>query len=102
MSRPRPCWPDSAAHCDCRLLWIADPLESTGLPPGDYRVGLPGRLWWLDGQRSRTAWHKVWAEREGRLRDLARRFNLPLTRLNTADEMREVLPPLLREPLWAA
>ena len=91
-----------AAHCDCRLLWITDPLESAGLPAGDYRVGLPGRLWWLDGQRSRTAWHKAWAERESRLRDLARRFNLPLTRLNTADDMSEVLPPLLREPLWAA
>jgi hypothetical protein len=91
-----------AAHCDCRLLWIADPLESTGLPPGDYRVGLPGRLWWLSGEGSRAPWRAAWAERERRLRDLARRFDLPLTRLNTADDIGDVLPPLLREPVWAA
>jgi len=91
-----------AAHCDCRLLWIADPLESAGLPPGDYRVGLPGRLWWLSGEGSRLPWRAAWAERERRLRELARRFNLPLTRLNTADDVSAVLPPLLREPVWAA
>ena len=33
---------------------------------------------------------------------VARRFDLPLTRLNTADDIGDVLPPLLREPVWAA
>jgi len=91
-----------AARCDCRLLWIADPLESAGLPAGNYRVGLPGRLWWLDGERSRAAWRAAWAERERRLVELARRYNLPLTRLNTPDAVSDSLPPLLREPTWAA
>jgi uncharacterized protein (DUF58 family) len=90
------------ARCDCRLLWIADPLEAAGLPAGEFRVGLPGRLWWLDGQRSRPAWHAAWAAREERLRELTRRHNLPLTRLHTPDAVEQVLPPLLREPSWAA
>src|SRR3546814_12932275 len=42
-----------AARSDCRLLWLTDPLEASGLPRGQYRLGLPGRLWWLDGERSR-------------------------------------------------
>jgi len=91
-----------AARCDCRLLWIADPLERGGLPAGDYRVGLPGRLWWLDGNYSRAPWRAAWADRERRIRDLALRLNLPLTRLETPDAASDVLPPLLREPQWAA
>ena len=91
-----------AARCDCRLIWIADPLEMAGLPAGDYRIGVPGRLRWLDGERSRKTWQSAWSGREQALRDSAREFNLPLTRLDTPDEVREVLPPLLREPAWAA
>jgi uncharacterized protein (DUF58 family) len=89
-------------HNDCRLLWLADPLERAGLPTGHYRVGLPGRLWWLDGDLSRAAWHEVWQHREQRVLDLARRFNLPLIRLDTAEPIDQSLPPLLREPAWAA
>lgn len=89
-------------HCDCRLLWLADPLEHSGLPAGDYRVGLPGRLWWLDGERSRAAWQEKWAARRQRLSDLARRLNLPLTRLDTPNPVSETLPPLLRESAWPA
>lgn len=85
-------------HNDCRLLWITDPLENAGLPAGSYRVGLPGRLWSLDGERSRKAWQQAWAARERRLGDLAGRFNLPLIRLTTADAVADSLPPLLREP----
>jgi hypothetical protein len=84
-------------HNDCRLLWIADPLEMAGLPDGSYRVGLPGRLWWLDGAQSRSAWMQAWAELEQRLQALARRLDLPLTRLVTAEDVAEVLPPLLRD-----
>lgn len=89
-------------HNDCRLLWLVDPIEHAGLPAGNYRVGLPGRLWWLDGDRSRVAWLEKWAAREQRLNDLARRLNLPLTRLHTSDPVADSLPPLLREPSWAA
>jgi uncharacterized protein (DUF58 family) len=87
----------ASLHHDCRLLWITDPLESAGLPAGSYRVGLPGRLWWLDGERSRKTWQRAWAAREQRLGDLARRLDLPLSRLVTADPVADSLPPLLRE-----
>ena len=91
-----------ALHCDCRLLWLMDPLERTGLPTGHYRAGLPGRVWWLDGERSRSAWQEKWAARERRLNELTTRFNLPLIRLDTPTPVTESLPPLLREPLWQA
>lgn len=84
-------------HNDCRLLRIADPLESAGLPAGNYRVGLPGKLWWLDGERSRPAWHAAWMRREHHLDAVADRLGLPLVRLSTADDVVESLPPLLRE-----
>jgi uncharacterized protein (DUF58 family) len=89
-------------HADCRLLWIADPLEASGLPPGTFRTGLPGRLWWLDGERSRTPWQAAWAARAQRLADLSAKLKLPLNRLNTPDDVAIALPALLREPLWAA
>lgn len=91
-----------SVRSDCRLLWISDPLELSGLPAGRFRVGLPDRLWWLDGERSRGAWQALWQRREQALTDIANRLKLPLTRLSTADPVDEVLPPLLREPPWAA
>lgn len=87
----------ASLHNDCRLLWITDPLEKNGLPDGRFRVGLPGRLWWLDGARSRPAWQQAWAARETRLETLATRLNLPLTRLATCDAVTDSLPLLLRE-----
>lgn len=92
----------AALHHDVRLLAVSDPLERAGLPDGAYRVGLPGRSWWLDGKRSRTAWQTAWQERSARLTVLARRLALPLTELDTAPPVADVLPPLLREPRWAA
>ncbi len=90
------------AHSDCRLLALTDPLERSGLPSGLYRAGLPGRLGWLDGERSRDAWLEKWKQRQQRLDALARRLGLPLTRLDTADAVSDTLPPLLRETAWAA
>jgi uncharacterized protein (DUF58 family) len=92
----------TAAHADCRLLWLTDPLERDGLPAGTFRVGLPGWLRWLDGAQSRARWQAAWAEREARLTDLARRLDLPLTRLDTQQDAAETLRGLLREPAWAA
>jgi uncharacterized protein (DUF58 family) len=89
-------------RCDCRLLWMVDPLENTGLPTGHYRAGLPGSVWWLDGEDSRKAWQEKWTAREQSLNDLTRRLNLPLIRLDTPNPVTEALPPLLREPLWTA
>jgi uncharacterized protein (DUF58 family) len=88
----------ASLHNDVRLLWITDPLENAGLPAGSFRVGLPGRLWWLDGERSRPAWQQAWAAREHRLGTLAGRLDLPLIRLSTRDAVADSLPLLLREP----
>jgi uncharacterized protein (DUF58 family) len=87
---------------DCRLLWITDPLERSGLPTGTHRVGLPERLWWLDGQGSRPAWQAAWHQREQALTDLSASLNLPLLRLDTADAVPDTLAALLKEPRWAA
>ncbi len=91
-----------AARSDCRMLWLTDPLESSGLPAGRYRVGVPGRLWWLDGSQQRRDWNAAWAARSAAVQAVAQRLNLPLTRLDTADAVSDSLPPLLREPRWAA
>jgi uncharacterized protein (DUF58 family) len=85
-------------HNACRLLWITDPLERAGLPPGMHRVGLPERRWWLDGARSRPAWQAHWQAREQRLVDFATRLNLPLSQLATPDAVPESLATLLKEP----
>lgn len=89
-------------HSDCRLLWITDPLESSGLPPGNYRVGLPGRLRWMDGEQTRPQWQRAWQAREQRLDELSLRLSLPLSRLDTRDAVVERMSGLLREPAWAA
>lgn len=91
-----------SAHSDCRLLWLTDPLEQNGLPQGRFHVGLPNRLWWLDGARSQRKWSQVWHEHQQRLNDMSQRLNLPLINLSTADDVTETLPVLLREPTWAA
>ena len=89
-------------HADCRLLWPSDPLERCGLPDGTFRLGVPGRLWWLDGGDSRARWQAAWAARERRVAEAARGLRLPLIRLDTAEDVGTVLPGLLREPSWAA
>jgi uncharacterized protein (DUF58 family) len=91
-----------ATHSDCRMLWITDPLERTGLPAGTYRVGLPNRVWWLDGKKSHHPWHEAWQKRKHALTALSLRLNVPLISLDTADAVAETLPALLREPIWAA
>jgi uncharacterized protein (DUF58 family) len=90
------------AHNDCRLLWVTDPLERSGLPAGEHRVGLPGRLWWMNGTSSRAAWQAAWSRREQHLTNLAARLNRPLVQLDTADAFPDVLISLLKEPRWAA
>lgn len=91
-----------AGRCDLRLLWITDPLEASGLPAGDFRVGLPGRLWRIDGRRTQAAWQAAWTARQQGLAGLAQQLRLPLTQLSTADAVEHSLPALLREPRWAA
>jgi len=91
-----------ASHGDCRLLWLADPLEETGLPDGRYQAGLPGRLRWLDGADTRPGWQAQWSARRQRLARIVDDLELPLIRLSTADDVVEALSGLLREPAWAA
>lgn len=90
-----------ARQNDCRLLWLTDPLERNGLPAGEHRVGLPQRLWWVNGQASRHAWQAAWAERQGRLTTMAEGLNLPLVQLDTADALPDSLITLMKEPRWA-
>jgi uncharacterized protein (DUF58 family) len=91
----------ASLHNDCRLLWITDPLERSGLPAGSFRVGLPDRIWWMDGDQSRSKWQQSWHAREQRLDDLATRLNLPLHQLDTQDPVTDRMIALLREPAWA-
>ncbi len=88
-------------HSDCRMLWITDALEISGLPRGNFRVGLPGRLWWMNGDQSLRPWQDAWRAREQRLNDLSLRLDLPLIRLDTQDIAAERMAALLKEPGWA-
>ena len=90
----------ATAHSDCRLLWITDPLESSGLPSGNFRVGLPGRLWWMNGDDTRRQWQSEWQAREKKVNDLSMQLNLPLSRLSTHDDVIESMIALLKEPAW--
>ena len=80
-------WAGLAAHAECRLFWISDALERSGLPAGKYRGGVPGRLWPIDGDSSRAAWLAAWAKRESRLTALAERLRLEITRLDTGGQL---------------
>lgn len=86
-----------ALRAECRLVWASDVLEREGLPPGAYRAGLPGRLWSLDGQRSRDAWTATWAQREQHVGELSRTRRLPLLRLDTGDDLAQRMPNFIRE-----
>jgi uncharacterized protein (DUF58 family) len=86
-----------AMQAECHLLWLTDALERNGLPAGVFRVGLPGRVWDVDGARSRDAWLATWSAREQRVDDLGRRLRLPVLRLDTADDLAQTLPKLLAE-----
>ncbi len=82
-------------RAECRLLWLTDALEREGLPTGAFRVGLPGRLWSVDGASSRAPWSATWAQREQRVDALRRRLRLPMLRLDTGDELADHLPRFL-------
>lgn len=87
----------SSRHSDFRLLWLTDPLESGGLPNGTYRVGLPQRIWRMNGEDTRTQWQKSWHLRKQHLEDIAMKLNLPLSQLSTHDEVIANMIALLKE-----
>lgn len=76
-------WSTLAAHAECRLFWVTDALERSGLPGGKFRAGLPGRLWPLDGDRTRAPWLALWQRRAASLQALSDRLRLSLTRIDT-------------------
>ncbi len=87
-----------AAHGECRLFWITDPLEEQCLPDGRFRVGRPGRRARLvEGARLRESWLAAWREREASVQRLAERIVAPAARLDTAasaeETLRQLLPP---------
>lgn len=92
----------AAQHSDCRLIWITDPIEEKGLPGGNHRVGLPGRVWWMNGEAARHSWQDAWRTRERMLKELSMRLNVPLVRLDTHDDEIARMVRLLKEPRWAA
>lgn len=84
-------------RAECRVVWLTDPLERQGLPAGAYRVGVPGRLWSLDGAASRGEWSAAWAERERRVDSLCLSRRLPLLRLDTGDDLAQRMPAFISE-----
>jgi uncharacterized protein (DUF58 family) len=97
-------WLALAAHNDCRLFWIADPLERQALPNGRFRAGVADRAWIIDGAGVRSRWLAAWQARESRLTSLAQRLRMPLTRLDTDQTVQNALqvPLQSREPSFAA
>jgi hypothetical protein len=95
-------WTALAAHADLRLIWVTDPLEEEGLPNGRFRVGLPGRLRFIDGLRTRERWRQAWREREARVAALSQHNAAPVVRLDTREPVEDVLRPLLRPRQSAA
>jgi uncharacterized protein (DUF58 family) len=95
-------WSALAAHAECRLFWITDPLEREGLPDGRYKAGLPQRLSALDGAATRPSWLAAWRERETRIAALGQALRLELTRLDTGTPVERALQPSLHETPFAA
>jgi uncharacterized protein (DUF58 family) len=89
-----PQWSALAAHSDCHLFFVSDPLETQGLPEGRFRVGFFGGSRVLDGGGSRGAWQAAFQGRRQRVEDLALRCAAPLTGLSTADDAVQLLRPL--------
>jgi uncharacterized protein (DUF58 family) len=90
-----PEWTALAIHNEFRLFWVTDPLESSGLPDGQFRVGLPGRSVAIDGASTRASWLQKWRERHGRIETLAADLNAPITQLDTSQPVETVLQTVL-------
>ncbi|HMD72984.1 MAG TPA: DUF58 domain-containing protein [Steroidobacteraceae bacterium] len=80
-------WASLAAHVECRLFWITDAIERTGLPGGMFRGGVPGRLRSFDGASTRAHWLEAWRQRDARLAALAERLRMQITELDTAADL---------------
>lgn len=90
-----PEWRALAVHNEFRLFWVTDPLESTGLPDGSFRVGLPGHSIALDGASIRTAWRAKWQERAAHVEAIAADIHAPVIQLETSQPVETVLQAVL-------
>jgi uncharacterized protein (DUF58 family) len=90
-----PEWSPLAVHNEFRLFWVTDPLESSGLPDGSFRVGVAGRSIAIDGASVRRAWLDKWDARQKQLEALATDLYAPVTQLDTSQAVETVLQALL-------
>jgi uncharacterized protein (DUF58 family) len=90
-----PEWPALAVHNEFRLFWVTDPLESSGLPDGRFRVGLPGRSIAIDGASVRAGWLQKWRERQDRVEALTTDMRASVTQLDTSQPVENVLQTVL-------
>jgi hypothetical protein len=90
-----PEWRPLAVHNEFRLFWVTDPLESSGLPDGSFRVGAAGRSIAIDGASVRRAWLDKWDARQKQLEALATDLYAPVTQLDTSQAVETVLQALL-------
>jgi uncharacterized protein (DUF58 family) len=89
-------WSATAAHSECRWLWITDPLERKPLPNGRLRAGSPAPVVLIDGASLRPQWLAAWHEREARVRSSTQALGIELLELDTSQEVSESLAMLLR------
>jgi uncharacterized protein (DUF58 family) len=95
LDRHAPQWRSLADHNELRLFWVTDPLESSGLPDGSFRVGFSGRSLAIDGAAIRAAWLRKWRERQANVEALATDIHAPVTQLDTSQPVETVLQTLL-------
>ncbi len=89
-----PLWWAIAARGECRLFRVTDPLEAQALPDGQFRAGLPDRLWVLDGAATRGRWRAAWQARDARIAALTTN-GVQAVELSTARPIEETLAELL-------
>ncbi len=80
-----------ALHNDLLLVWIFDPLEAEPPPPGQYRLGVAGRILALDSSALAERWRQRFEQQRARLEQLARRLRCPVLPLASDAPAAQVL-----------
>jgi uncharacterized protein (DUF58 family) len=95
-------WSATAAHSECRWLWVTDPLERHLPPNVRLRAGSPQPVVLIDGASVSPKWLAAWQEREARIRSSAQSLGVELLEVETPQEVTESLAMRLRVPGAAA
>jgi uncharacterized protein (DUF58 family) len=95
-------WTALSARCDCRWLWIVDPLEAHALPKGRFVAGFGGRTARIDGAAVRSRWLDAWAQREAHIDSFTSARRISLTRLETDQNVIESLAASIHSSKTAA